>query len=240
VTDVVDNFALRPTLDWSVHTIGSEQTPVLVIDGVLQHPEQLVDYAAQVVSFDMGDDGSGGYPGVRAPAPLNYVGDLVRTLDPLMRDVFGLGKASLANAECSFSIVTTARENLHPAQCIPHIDTTYPLQFAILHYLCNTSFGGTAFFRQNATEIERVTELNFERYDATKNMAQYRSDRARDYVDTQDSDYSQIAAFDAAFDRLLIYPSCILHSGIIHKGTPLIADPRLGRLTSNIFVTYKA
>jgi hypothetical protein len=237
MVDDTYSFALKPSIDWLVHRVGHQQTPVIVIDGVLQNPAELVDYAAEEVSFDQGDDGTGGYP-VRAPAPLNYVGSLVKTLDPLIRDVFALKNVALANAECSFSIVTTPRAALHPLQCIPHIDTTYPLQFAILHYLCADGFGGTAMYRQNATAIEIVTEAEYGDYQKSRETALVSNLRQRDYVGVQDADYSQIAAFEAAFDRVLIYPSNLLHSGIIPKEMPLIADPRRGRITSNIFVTY--
>jgi Family of unknown function (DUF6445) len=232
------SFALKPTLDWVVSRVGREETPVITIDGVLQNPNRLVDYAAKEVSFDEDDDGSGGYPGMRAPAPLNYVRALVKAIDPLIGDIFELQGATLANAECSFCIVTTQREALHPLQSIPHIDTTYPLQFAILHYLCHDNFGGTAMYRQNATGIERVTTACDEAYRNARDAGLNNHPPRRDYIIADDSDYSQIAAFGAAFDRVIIYPSNLLHSGIISKATPLIPDPRQGRLTSNIFVTY--
>ncbi len=231
-------FALQPSLDWVVRRVGNEQVPVIVIDGVLQNPSELVDYAAEKVAFDQLDDGTGGYPGIRAAAPLNYVHALVTAIDPLMQDVFGLRNVALANAECSFSIVTTPRSQLHPRQCVPHIDTTYPLQFALLHYLCDSRLGGTAFFRQNSTGFESIDEDKIEAFDAAMQSALKRPDRVLDYVAGSDPDYTQTAAFDAAFDRLLIYPSQLLHSGIIPADTDFDNDPRQGRLTANIFVTY--
>lgn len=233
------SFQLASALDWKARRIGLEQIPVIVIDGVLQCPAELVDYAATEVVFDQGDDGNGGYPGIRAPAPLNYVSSLVHALDPLIRSIYALPNVELANAECSFSMVTTPAESLHPLQCIPHIDTTYPLQFAILHFLCSDQYGGTAFYRQNVTQLEAVPENRESEYEAAKQFAAYRSGRKRNYVNSGDADYTQIDAFNAAFDRLLIYPSRLLHSGIIHDEKPLEADPRNGRLTANIFVTYE-
>lgn len=47
--------------------------------------------------------------------------------------------------------------------------------------------------------------------------------------------YEQSAAFDAVFDRLLICRSHVLHCGMM----PLVAGPRRGRLTANIFLTYR-
>lgn len=42
---------------------------------------------------------------------------------------------------------------------------------------------------------------------------------------------------DAAFDRLLVYRSRQLHSGLVAGSGS--ADPRDGRLTANIFLTYR-
>jgi hypothetical protein len=232
------DFPLQPSLNWQVSEIGTEKTPVIVIDGVLQDPDALVDYAAKEVAFTEVIDERGGYPGVRAPAPLNYVGTFVKAVDSLIRDVYGLSNVALANAECSLSIVTTERSSLQPKQCLPHIDTSYPLQFAILHFLCDKPFGGTAFFRQNATGYERISPDRYETYEASLDISLARTGRMRDYIADDDPDYFKIASFDATFDRTLIYPSCILHSGIITQETIFSKDPRRGRLTSNIFVSY--
>lgn len=231
-------FPLSWALDWKARRIGREQVPVIVIDSVLQRPAELVDYASKEVAFDQAENGNGGYPGIRAPAPLNYVSALVHAVDPLIRSIYDLRNVELANAECSFSIVTTPAFALHPLQCVPHIDTTYPLQFALLHFLCSDQYDGTAFYRQNATQLEAVPENKELEYEAAKQLAAYRPGRTRSYVDSGDADYTQIDAFEAAFDRLLIYPSRLLHSGIIRDKKPLEADPRNGRLTANIFVTY--
>ncbi len=232
-------FPLRSTLDWNARSIGREDTQVIVIDGILDDPDELIDYAEHEVKFDQLDDGSGGYPGVRAAAPLNYVGALVRAVDPLIQQVFGLTNVSLGHAECTLSMVTTPRHLLHPKQCIPHIDTTDPLQFALLHFLCGDDFGGTAFFRQNATGYERIDAAREVQFDRAAQAALRRPERPRDYVGADDPDYTRIDAFSAVRDRLLIYPSCVLHSGVINPESPLSDDPRNGRLTSNIFLNYR-
>ncbi len=232
-------FPLRPTLDWNAKSIGQEGTKLIVIDGILQNPAELIDYAEHEVKFDGQDSGSGGYPGVRAAAPLNYVGALVHAVDPLIRQVFGLENVSLRHAECTLSMVNTPRGLLHPKQCIPHIDTTDPLQFALLHFLCGDDFGGTAFFRQNATGYERIDAAREARFEQAVQASLCRPERRRDYVGADDPDYERIDVFSAFFDRLLIYPSCVLHSGVIHPETRLSNDPRDGRLTSNIFLNYR-
>jgi hypothetical protein len=50
--------------------------------------------------------------------------------------------------------------------------------------------------------------------------------------------YTETAHFAARFNRLLVYRSCSLHSGIIPSDTRLSADPRVGRLTVNLFLDF--
>jgi hypothetical protein len=160
-------------------------------------------------------------------------------MDPLVRQAFGLEQVSLARAECNFSIVTTAPEALKSTQRVPHVDTFDPLQFAFLHYLCDTRFGGTAFYRQRSTGFETVTPERASKYAGARDAALADAPDASDYIRSNTVDYEQTAAFGARFDRLLIYRSRILHSGHIPPDMPRIADPRAGRLTANIFVAYR-
>lgn len=230
------DFALNPTPIASLHLIGREQEAVMVLDGVMRRPEALVDYASSEVGFAPAGTPQGGYPGIRAPAPLNYVQALVKAMDPLVRHAFRLDQVGLSRAECNFSIVTTAPEDLTPTQRIPHVDTFDELQFAFLHYLCDARFGGTAFYRQRATGFEAITHERGAAYVAARDGPL--AGMPPDYIRGDTRDYEQIAAFEARFDRLLIYRSRLLHSGLIPPDMPRLADPRAGRLTANIFVAY--
>ena len=231
------DFSLRPDPAFSLERIGLEREPVLIVESAMTDAEALVDYAASEVSFDPVWGPSGGYPGIRAPAPLNYVGALVRALDPGIRQAFALDRVKLARAECSFSLVTLPPDRLAPLQRIPHVDTTDPLQFALLHYLCDSRHGGTAFYRHRATGFETLTAERRAAYEAV------RSSELRDlpsaYIDGDSPHYERIAAFDADFDRVLVYRSRVFHSGRIAAGRALSADPRRGRLTANIFINYR-
>ncbi|MDP8994015.1 MAG: DUF6445 family protein [Pseudomonadota bacterium] len=233
------DFALLPSLRTSLHLVGKEREPVLVVDGLLVEPEALVDYAAAEVAFHAEGGREDGYPGVRAPAPLNYVEKLVRGLSPLIERAFALEGVKLARAECNLSMVTRSGDNLAPFQRIPHVDTVDPLQFAFLHYLCDARFGGTAFYRHRATGFEAITPERLAAYEAARAREVAEEPPAAGYIVASTRHYEQTAAFEAKFDRLLIYRSRVLHSGQIRSELPLSADPRAGRLTANIFVNYR-
>lgn len=216
----------------AVTEVGHDREPVLLIDRFLAEPQALVD-AAAASTFAPAWGPAGGYPGMRAPAPLDYVEDTVRALAAPIAQAFALPGARPRRAECTFSLVTLPPGQLAPAQRAPHIDTAEAHQFAILHYLCDARFGGTAFFRHRATGFEAIT---------TERLAAYEAARAGEtagegYAAGDDAAFERIGAVDCAFDRLVVYRSHLLHSGLIPDPRLLADDPRRGRLTANIFLT---
>lgn len=240
MTAPAHDFALNGRVEIALDHVGREREPLLILDGVMQRPEALVDYAANEVGFQPAWTEQGGFPGLRAPAPLNYVDKLVRSLAPIVEKAFALESVKLARAECNFSLVTLRPDQLTPFQRIPHADTADPLQFAFLHYLCAASFGGTAFYRHRATGFETLRP---------ERLAQFEAVRARElegagpepaYIIGDTAHYERIGAAEARFDRVIVYRSRTLHSGLIAPDASLSADPRQGRLTANIFVNYRS
>src|SRR3954469_681320 len=93
------DFALNAAPTVSLRHIGEEREPLLQIDGLLQDPQSLVEYAAAEGRFEPAYGPGGGYPGIRSAAPLDYVEAVVRAVDPWVRDGFGLGRVALGKAE---------------------------------------------------------------------------------------------------------------------------------------------
>lgn len=232
------DFGLNPRLNVSLTRAGVEREPVLAIDNVMREPRALVDYAAREVEFAPVGNSGDGYPGIRAPAPLNYVNTLVRALSPIVEKAFALERVKLARAECSFSLVTLPPHELSPTQRIPHIDTVDPLQFAFLHFLCDGRFGGTAFYRHRATGFETLTAEQRAVFEDTRNRELAADPPGPGYIRGDTRHYEQTTLVDARFNRMLIYRSRLLHSGQISPDANFSPDPRQGRLTANIFVNY--
>ncbi len=226
-------FALDPAAALRAARIGIEREPLLLIDGALLDPQRLVEIAA-AGSFHPAYGPDGGYPGIRAPMPSAYADTVVRALDPMVREAFELGDVRLGRAECSFSIVTQPAETLSRSQRAPHVDTVDPLQFAILHYLCDARHGGTAFYRHRATGYETITAERLDRYETVRAG----EGDTTGYIDGHTDAFEQTAIVAARWNRLAVYRSRVLHSGQVHGG--IDPDPRRGRLTANIFLTYRA
>ena len=232
-------FALNPRVTAALEHVGAEREPLLVLDEVLANPQELITYAAEEVRFEPVWGPHGGYPGVRAPAPLNYVERLVRSVGPLIERAFDLRRVKLARAECSFSLVTLPPDQLVPAQRAPHVDTIDPLQFALLHYLCGPEHGGTAFYRHHATGFETMAASRQAEYGRVRAAEQETAENSKGYIVKDDAFFKQTGTVRSRLNRVAIYRSCLLHSGLISDPSKLSADPRTGRLTANIFISYR-
>jgi hypothetical protein len=229
------NIAPHPQLKASVERVGTEQSPVLVIDNLIVDPEALIDAAGGAVYLKLGPL----YPGVRAPAPESYARVLAEILDPLIGQAFG----STIEPElelCAFSLVTTAPTALSVSQRIPHFDGTEPDRLAFVHYLCAPEQGGTAMYRHRSTGFERIDDTRLDDYRSALALDIERHGEPKPgYLNGDTEIFERTASFDAAFNRLILYPGSVLHSGNISADVSLIEDPRKGRLTVNGFAQLK-
>lgn len=212
--------------------VGEKQSPVVVVDDFTGNVDAIIGQAAAMAPFpaQVGTY----YPGLRRPIrpaePVyGYVERLLEAAAPLIGGGFDVDRFDLI--EASFSMVTTPPAALGPAQRSPHFDSTDPDYIAVLHYLSDTP--GTAFFRQRATGIELVDESNVDRFVATARQA---STELTGYIHGSNPHYEQIGRVEGLRDRLAIYRGAMLHSGIIPADMAFSADPRVGRLTTNIFI----
>jgi hypothetical protein len=214
-----------------VASVGAEAGPVVVVDHFHPDPDMLRAFAA-TQRFGPAERH---YPGVRAPLPDDYFAQVRHVIAGVMRQVFGLhGAADILDA--SFSIVTRAPEALSVAQRLPHIDAVEAGRMAIVHYLNPGDPDGTAFYRHRATGFERIDADRAPGYHA-RLAAELREQGApTGYVDAGGALFERTALIPAAYNRALLYPGNILHSGAISAGRALPADPATGRLTVTAFL----
>lgn len=214
---------------------GEGEHRVVVVDGIGDPPERIVDLAAALAPFPRGPNP--GYPGVRRvvvegdAAAFGYVRRLLEAAAPFIGGGFDMDGFDLI--EASFSIVTTPPDRLTPAQRAPHFDSADPSYLAVMHFVSGVAGSGTAFYRQRATGIEAVTRANVDAFVAA---ARREAPALSGYVGGDNVFFEEIGRVEAAPGRLVIYQGALLHSGIIPAVLPLDPDPRVGRLTANLFV----
>ncbi|MGH8177427.1 MAG: DUF6445 family protein, partial [Steroidobacter sp.] len=230
------DFGVNPQLTIRTVAVGHEQRPVIVIDDLMRDPQSLVNFAAMAGGFRRLKHDANYYPGVRAQVPQPYLASLYNAIKPLMRDTFGFPVDGPVKANCSFSIATLPPERLNPFQRLAHFDSADSRQLAVLHYLCDPSHGGTAFYRHRETGFESITEERAASYlETLRRDIEINGPPPAQYLTGSDSRFEQIASFDASFNRTLIYRSQMLHSGSVNGACGFSDDPRTGRLTANAF-----
>ena len=215
--------------------VGASDIPVVVVDDVVGDVGRIVDLAATLAPFPA--VAGSYYPGVRRVltpadgAAHDYATALLQALAPFIGGAFDV--EGFDWIEGSFSMVTAPPATLSPAQRAPHFDAVDPGYLAVLHYLSDTPGSGTAFYRQRSTGIERVDAGNRDAF-----IAAARRDSAllSGYTNASNAAFDQIGAVAAKRDRVVLSQGCLLQSGIIPADMPLSADPRVGRLTTNLFV----
>ena len=220
-----------------LHRVGIEKTPIIVIDDIIDNPDALVDYAASLAPFppEVGTY----YPGLRLQLPnepivVDYVTVVCRTLASLMGSAYGLRNFVLQSV--AFSIVTSQPSELQPMQTIPHIDGADPLHFAVLHYLSHHEGSATAFFRHVRTGFETLTPQRAGPFGQARDKDKAIYGAASGYVRGSANGFDEIGRVESRFNRLVVYPSNLFHSGILPDDYDFNPDPRRGRLTTNIFL----
>jgi len=221
-----------------VERIGQEQNPLLIIDNFCAAPEQLVEQACAEPGFIA--QASDFYPGLRKHIVGDYPAQCLQTITPIVREVFSIPPELRAQMSlCAFSLTTTPPEKLRPIQSVPHIDTQDPLQFAMVHYLCAESFGGTSFYRHRSTGHESINQERFTDYFKILKQEVMDEQQTRfNYINGDTRLFERIYQMPVAFNRAIVYRSSQLHSGDISLQTGLSANPRLGRLTANSFFYF--
>lgn len=227
----MSTLALSPDIRFSLHRIGREQQPLMVVDHVLADPEALVDHAAKA---DWYVPEHTHYPGRNAAVPGTYYEPLIAGIRGALEAAFGLPRAAGLDYFGFFALASTGADDAKPVQKIPHHDSPDPGRLALVHYLCRGDFGGTGFFRHKATGFEAVDVRRHGGYLSVVRDELSTAPRAT-YADEHMPHYDLIGRSDAVFNRLIVYRSHVLHSGLLGDGR-LSGDPRTGRLTVNGFI----
>lgn len=235
----MSNFDVSTDLKAQVIKVGNDQTPVIVIDNFSHSLQDIIDDACNNQAF-CGDENSY-YPGIRATLPKDYVVKLLKAVYQGIYKVYNIDRRLALKIKLTyFSLISTPAEQLSMLQRIPHFDTTQPTYFAILQYLNPGEHGGTGFFRHKKTGFESIDDQRIGHYIKTceDHMNEHGVPQARYHNDSsaQFELYDQIAYKP---NRLVIYPGNLLHSTVVNLDKDIDANPKTGRLTSNVFIDFE-
>ena len=238
-TAMAHDFSFNKYPHIQVLRIGEEQQPLLIVDDLLNEPEDMLEYATQGTGFAACEDDF--YPGIKKAAPPEYAESLSRISSAMLAKVFDLASDERLAVDLSeLAITTTAPENLLPIQSIPHFDTLNSDQFAVVHYLFkppraaapDTGHSGTSFYRHRHTRFESIDSNRVNSYKKTlEREATTVGLPEPGYVQGDSRLFERIARVEARFNRAVFYRSNVLHSGDIPLRNGLSSNPLIGRLT---------
>lgn len=221
------------TEDWQVSIArhGSEDEPIVIIDGFAPDPHALRDDAAMLAYAPMGVH----YPGIRAVVPPVVARRMTTAIADLAGEAFGA--AALEVTDAFYSLVTTDPADLTPIQRLPHFDGVERERLALLLYLAPEAPGGTAFYRHRTTGFETVTAARLPDYRAALEGELARTGLpAPAYIAGDTALFEQVTRIDGRFNRAILYRGNRLHCAWLPAETCFAADAARGRLTMNLFL----
>lgn len=213
---------------------------VLCIDDFLATPQALIEFAGST-DFEPypGMRERKGYPGVRAAAPEDYSLSLIDFAEPLIRQLFEVpANRAIRKSMCAMSLLTVPAELLGPLQRTPHFDSSTPYHIAALLYLCGPEHGGTAFYRHNATNFDRITPDTVDHYLDTYYQEINHKKPEQTFFRNDNCFFTQTGFIEAKFNRLVLYKGSLLHSAVVNPQRSVDPNPTSGRLTVNTFFDF--
>lgn len=211
--------------------LGADTQPVAVVDGFSTSPEHW-----RIRSLGGGYAIRGDfYPGLRRNVDPAYFEDVGVRLGKIVRSAFGCSR-SLRVERALYSIVDTNPADLSLAQRIPHFDNSAEDAFALVHYLSQASYGGTAFYRHRSTGMAQIHASRHSEYlDALRRDFTAHGEPRPGYIDGSTAIFELIGCADFAYNRAAIYRANQLHCPIVPVGMQHPHDPVGGRLTIAAF-----
>lgn len=216
-----DLIHISDNLELEISTIPNTNHKILTIDNFLKNPETLQEIASQQL-FEKEVNNKNGSPGWISITNLkfNQITTTATYLSDNYFDFFHSNKISLqfnlfeGGMPCKYTSV------------LPHVDQSL---CAFQIYLNNPKdcYGGTNFYRHKKSGLEvnveyldpnfKETEsyLKFKNYFSEINQNNYNTILDSRQID--DSEWELIHHVEMKYNRLVVYPSYILHSAYIEK-----------------------
>lgn len=232
-------FQVNPKASLQVVVVGEEKTPVIIIDDFAADTKDIIEFACRDV--DYGPDSTSSYPGIRGKLPRSYVIAVLNKIYPLLFQVFSVPDTlGMRPVNTVYSLISRPESDLSLAQRVPHFDSNGPYYLAVLHYLNPGNFCDTGLFRHKPTGFEKILEGRREEFlRASKDYIDAHGEPPMKYIDGSTGQYELYDRIEYKPNRLVAYPGCLLHSGLVDPANDIDPDPRTGRLTANIFVDFK-
>ena len=218
-------FILNQALNVEKIKHTDPEISVYVIDNFLANPEVLLEYAEEKAYFgNVGDDGTA-YPGIRDRLPSSYDEAMSTTIEL----VYGFDNPVVHR--CMISLTTLQPIQLSAAQKMPHVDAFSDDQYAAVHYLCGEPHGGTAIYRYCPRNIVKIRHDDRGVMDEMIENVRSHPAEHSGYLNGDTTLFKQELVIKAKLNRLVLYPSNLLHCAMLSSPNSLDSDTSRGRLS---------
>lgn len=222
-------FILNKNCLYKLEPLPNSNKQIIVIDNVFTNFQTLVDYVNNTAYFQSpGKDGTL-YPGCRDEMPQAYY----EVLGTLLANVFGYN-TDIVIAKSWASKLTVKPHELHPLQTMPHYDSLLIEDMACVHYLNDSSLGGTNFYRYKQLDklfLDKSDEAMIHQMINVNHSAK----DAVGYINHSNSIFEKVYNIEAKPNRLIIYPGNILHSPEVTANVSFCKKSINSRTTINSF-----
>jgi hypothetical protein len=235
MSDALVTFNPTPVIE---EVLLDDGNPVLVVDDVLLHPGQLVDYASEHRA-SLTPSPHNAYPGIQFPTP-----DAVREQ---LGDFFAqhirsrLGARRTQRLHARLSMVTLPPQALQARQSIPHrdsqgLDARECIAASVLYLFADPELGGTSFFLPKKSDLETRLLVHDSSTLSAADFTQKHGIPAGYFTASNDW-FECMGTLAAKWNRMIFYGGNLFHSGHVAAPEKLDDDPCRGRLTLNGFFT---
>ena len=129
------------------------------------------------------------------------------------------------------SLTTLQPTQLSAAQRMPHVDAFDDKQYAAVHYLCGEPHGGTAIYRYRPRSLVRIRRDDRGVMDEMIENVRRHPAEHPGYLNGDTTLFKQELVVKARLNRLVLYPSNLLHCAMLSSPNSLDSDTSKGRLS---------
>ena len=205
-----DIFKINENFHINHQKIKGTDISVVVVDNFYANPEKVRKFSSEL-PYTKSKYILKNSPGVRVNLKLD-----INKIKFLIYDLIGLTNSQIKYKKSSYVIFNRMRsdEKLSLIQTHPHIDSIDKINCAMVVYL-NTEdecSGGTSFYRHKKSGLDIVKtseDLSLIKFKYLKHN--------KDFITDSNDDWELLELIPMKFNRMVIYPHNLFHSGYIKR-----------------------